>query len=228
VGILTRLIRGGKTVNNSDVTIRHLTAIAVLSLAGCSSPPPRKAESPAQAAQPDQTPVKIGQFYAAPTHIGKGERAQVCYGVEGAAKVRLDPAVEEIWPAMSHCVEVHPNKTTTYTLTAVDSAGHSVTREATLEVGPPRPQGAESGGAGPRMIQEVTVNKLQVKPGEQVTICFTARHATSVTITPGQGVQQSAERGCIVDKPATTTTYQVVAKGPGGQTDTERVTVKVR
>ncbi len=214
---------GARKTSDSNVTIRYTTAIAVLSLAGCSSPPPPKAESPA--AQPAETPVKIGQFYTAPTHIGRGERAQVCYGVDGAAKVRLDPAVEEIWPAMSHCVEVHPNKTTTYRLTAVDSAGHSVTREATLKVGP---RGAESGGTGPRMIQEVTVNKLQVKPGEQVTICFTAHHARSVTITPGQGVQQSAERGCVVDKPAATTTYQVLAKGPGGQTDTERVTVRVR
>lgn len=207
------------------MTIRYLVAIAVLGLTSCSSPPPQKSEQPAVAAQPA---VTISQFYVSPTHIGKGERAQVCYGVDGAAKVHLDPDVEEVWPAMSHCVEVHPTTTTTYTLTALDSAGHSVTRNATLEVGPARARGGESGGRGSRMIQEVTVSKLQVNPGEQVMICFTARHASAVTITPGQGVQQSAERGCITDKPAKTTTYHVIAKGSGGATDTEQVTVKVR
>ena len=207
------------------MTIRYIAAIAGFALAGCSSPPPQKVEKPAEPGEPSP---KITQFYVSPTQIGKGQRAQVCYGVEGAAKVQLEPAVEPVWPAISRCVEVRPNESVTYTLTALDSAGHSVTQKATLEVGPPRPGNPGSGGGGSRMIQAVTVDKLQLNPGEQVTICFTARHATAVTITPGLGVQQSAERGCVTDKPARTTTYQVVAKGDGGQTDTERVTVKVR
>jgi len=205
--------------------IRYMSAaIASLVLVSCSSPPARNAEKPAGPAQPS---VKITQFYASPPHIGKGERAQVCYGVEGAAKVQLNPAVEPVWPALSHCVEVRPNESVTYTLTALDAAGHSVTQKTTLEVSAARPGNAGSGGGGSRMIQAATADKLQVRPGEQVTICFSARNATSVTINPRPGVQPSAERGCATDKPVKTTTYEVLAKSQDGQTDTERVTVKV-
>jgi len=207
------------------VTIRYLAAIAGFALAGCSSPPTQKVERPTEPGKPE---LKITQFYVSPTQIGKGQRALVCYGVEGAAKVQLEPAVEPVRPALSRCIEVRPNTTATYTLTALDSAGHSVTQKATLEVGPPRPENAESGGGGSRMIQAVTADKLQVNPGEQVTICYATSHATSVTITPGLGVQPMPERGCLTDKPAKTTTYQVAAKGDGGQTDTAQVTVKVR
>jgi hypothetical protein len=197
--------------------------MAGLALTGCSSPPPQKVEKPAEAAPAP----KITQFYASPPEIGKGQRAQLCYGVEGAAKVELEPAVEAVWPALSRCLEVRPNVSVTYTLTALNAAGQSVTQKAKLEVGPPRPGNAQSGG-GSRMLQAVTADKLQVKPGEQVTICFAARHATEVAITPGPGVQPSAERGCFTDKPTRTTAYKVVAKGDAGQTDTEQVTVKVR
>ena len=78
------------------------------------------------------------------------------------------------------------------------------------------------------MIQEVTVNKLEVASGEQVTVCYTAHGAASVAIRPGEAGSQSAERGCITDRPTHTTTYQVVATGADGRTDSERVTVKVR
>ena len=159
-------------------------------------------------------------FYVSPPSIGKGQSALVCYGVEGAAKIELEPPVEGVGPALSRCVEVRPKESLTYTLTALDSAGHSVTQKAALEVGPARPEGS-------RMIQAVTVDKHEVNPGEQVMICFIARGASSVTITPGPGAQPSAERGCAADKPLRTTTYEVIAKG-GGQADTERVTVKVR
>jgi hypothetical protein len=206
--------------------MRYISAtIGSLLLVSCSNPPAQRAEKPAEPAQPS---VKITQFYASPPHIGKGERAQVCYGVEGAAKVQLDPAVESVWPALSRCVEVRPNENVTYTLTAFDSAGHSVTARATLEVSAARARNDGSSGAGLRMIQQVTADKLQLNPGEQVTICFSVRNATSVTINPRPGVQPSAERGCATDKPAKTTTYEVLAKSQSGQTDAERVTVKVR
>jgi hypothetical protein len=139
----------------------------------------------------------------------------------------LEPAVEKVWPALSRCFEVAPAATTTYTLTAEDSSGQTVSQKATIEVGPARP-GGSAATSGTRMIGEVTVSKLDIARGEQVTICYTARNAKAVTITPGQGVGHTAERGCITDRPTETTTYSVIATGPGGEKDSERVTVKVR
>ncbi len=148
--------------------------------------------------------------------------------MEGARTLRLTPPVEQVWPALSRCFEVSPGETTGYTLTAEDANGHSDSKTAKLAVGPAR-AAAKTGAGGARLIKEVTVSKLQVARGEQVTICYTANNATSVRITPGQaGGTQSATRGCITAKPAADTTYQVMATGAGGETDSERVTVRVR
>ena len=61
--------------------------------------------------------VKILQFYG-PPEIAPGGTALVCYGVVNATEVRLAPAVEPVWPAVSRCFHVTPAKTTRYTLTA--------------------------------------------------------------------------------------------------------------
>jgi len=45
---------------------------------------------------------------------------------------KLDPPVEPIKPSYHHCVEIAPQKTTTYTITADDGAGH--TKSLSLEV----------------------------------------------------------------------------------------------
>ncbi|MGC1659490.1 MAG: hypothetical protein WA737_05695 [Candidatus Acidiferrales bacterium] len=74
----------------------------------------------------------ILNFYAAPGSIHRGESLQLCYSVSNAKTVALDPPEAPVWPSFSRCVEVAPRKTTTYTLTATDAAGHAKT--ATLEI----------------------------------------------------------------------------------------------
>ena len=66
--------------------------------------------------------------------IHKGEQAMLCYGVANAKKVTLDPQWNPVWPSYSRCVDVTPTKTTTYTLTASDDAGHSVCQTLTIKV----------------------------------------------------------------------------------------------
>jgi hypothetical protein len=70
---------------------------------------------------------EILNFYAAPGLIKRGESLQLCYGTSNANSVRIDPAVKNIRPALARCIRVAPQKTTTYTLTVEDSAGHSKT-----------------------------------------------------------------------------------------------------
>jgi hypothetical protein len=78
--------------------------------------------------------LKIVSFYAAPGTLKRGAHTNLCYGVTGAKKVKLEPAVDEVWPSMSRCVQAAPRATTQYTLTAEDEAGHTATESITIRV----------------------------------------------------------------------------------------------
>jgi hypothetical protein len=80
--------------------------------------------------------LKIFGFDARPPVIHRGAHTTLCYGVNGAKTVRLNPPVEEVWPAVTHCLEAAPKKDTEYTLTAEDGAGHSVSQAAIVRVLP--------------------------------------------------------------------------------------------
>lgn len=78
---------------------------------------------------------EILNFYAAPGAIHRGDSAALCYGVSNAKSVTLEPKTSDgVWPALDRCVSVSPRKTTTYTLTATDSAGKKKTATLTLTV----------------------------------------------------------------------------------------------
>ena len=75
----------------------------------------------------------ILSFYARPKKIRRGEAAQLCYGVANAKTVTLEPQPQPVWPSVAHCVDVSPNKSTTYTLTIADGAGKTLSQD--VEVG---------------------------------------------------------------------------------------------
>jgi hypothetical protein len=77
---------------------------------------------------------EILQFYALPGTIRRGETAQLCYGVSNATKVRLEPQSSAVWPSLSRCVDVAPQRDTTYTLTIEDAAGNTKTADVTVKV----------------------------------------------------------------------------------------------
>jgi hypothetical protein len=78
--------------------------------------------------------LKILSFYVSPGLIRRGEKALVCYGVVNARTVRLDPAIERVWPSASRCFTVMPDRETRYTLTAEDANGHTATESFVLQV----------------------------------------------------------------------------------------------
>ena len=78
--------------------------------------------------------LRITSFYASPGEIRRGEHANLCYGVNGATRVRLEPPVADVWPASTRCVQVTAHADTTYKLTAEDSVGHSVSQSFVLKV----------------------------------------------------------------------------------------------
>ncbi|HXZ81295.1 MAG TPA: hypothetical protein VEG30_15305 [Terriglobales bacterium] len=79
--------------------------------------------------------LTILNFYATPATVHRGEKAQLCYGVSNAKTVRIDPPVAaDVWPSISHCIEVAPTRDTSYTLTAEDGAGHSAMQKLLVSV----------------------------------------------------------------------------------------------
>ncbi len=78
--------------------------------------------------------LAIQTFYGSPGVVRRGESVQLCYGVANAKVVKLEPQDNPMWPSYGRCVDVKPTKTTTYTLTAEDAAGHSVTQTVEIKV----------------------------------------------------------------------------------------------
>jgi hypothetical protein len=78
--------------------------------------------------------LKILSFYAAPGTVARGSHTNLCYSVTGAKTVRMEPAVDAVWPALTRCVQVSPRKDTEYKLIAEDETGHSVTQSVAVAV----------------------------------------------------------------------------------------------
>ncbi len=196
--------------------MRIVAAVVLLGLfTGCSTP-----KNTVQTKE-DKKPafeLKITQFYSDPAVVRGAGKANLCYGVEGASKVTLDPPVEAVWPSMVRCIEVNPKATTTYTLTAENESGQKVSQKTMIQVGPPTVK-----------IVEVSINSLTVKPGEAFPFCVRAINATSWKLSSGQWRNPPDSRGgCAVDYPKQTTTYVITAVGAMGEVDSERVTATVQ
>lgn len=78
--------------------------------------------------------LAIQTFYATPGEIRRGQSVQLCYGVANAKTVTLEPQSNPVWPSYARCVDVTPTKTTTYTITISDAAGHTKTQSLTVTV----------------------------------------------------------------------------------------------
>ena len=78
--------------------------------------------------------IKFSQFTIDTQSLKRGETARLCYGVENATAVKLDPPVEQLKPTYLHCMDISPKVTTKYTITAEDGKGHSKSESLTLPV----------------------------------------------------------------------------------------------
>ena len=73
-------------------------------------------------------------FEAADGTLKPGQTTELCYGVVNAKSVKIDPPVEQIKPSIRHCMDIAPKKTTVYTITADDGAGHTKSASLTVHV----------------------------------------------------------------------------------------------
>lgn len=188
--------------------------LSAVLLAACSGSGNRSA---APEGAPEASQPKITQFYATPPAVPKGEKTLLCYGVERASAVRVEPAIEKLSPALSRCFEVTPDITTTYKLIAENERGISDSQSVTVQVG----------GSRPKLI-DLSVNKTRIQAGEQISFCFKARSATKVDGGPGRWMSGGKPSGdCLIDLPKRTTKYRIEIANPQGLTDSADITVEV-
>jgi hypothetical protein len=94
----------------------------------------QRAEDRAVIEQLGGSDLAIRTFYASPKTIHPRESAQLCYDVDNAKTVTLEPPVAEVWPSHTRCFAVSPQNTTTYTLTIADSSGKTASQSVQIDV----------------------------------------------------------------------------------------------
>jgi hypothetical protein len=198
-----------------------LAIVLMLILAGCSSAP-QPAPQPKKAAAPE--PVKILQFYASPAEVAKGEPVNVCYGVENATGVRIEPEIEPIRPAFNHCLQFTPKRSQTYTLIATGATG-KVTESFSLKVGG---KAVADASRGNRMIQVFAASGSgQLTPGQSITLCYSIQDAVSAKFEPNIHPVRLNDRECFTVTPPKTTTYKLRVTGANGEKETATTIVHV-
>jgi hypothetical protein len=200
--------------------MRLLLVLAAASAAACSRP-----AGPPEAAVPPPPPVKITNFYASPERIEPGGAVSLCYGVEQASTLEIEPPVERVWPALSRCFAISPKETTTYTLKAKGAGGED-TRSVTVVVDAaltPRHAAVPA-----PLIRFFAASTHETSAGRPVTLCYGTFDAVAVRIEPGVMRLEPTSRRCFSLPIEKTTTLTLVARGADGREERERVTVKVR
>lgn len=159
-------------------------------------------------------PPVITSFTATPENLAPGQSARLTWAAPGAlyyyvsADVGNDPG--RVWGTN---VTVRPKATTTYTLTAFNTAG-STTRTLTVPVGAPLPKPA---------ISSFTATPASVLQGDATTLAWSVNGANSLSISPGVG---PVTGNSITLTPAASTTYTLTAANASGST-TRAVDVSV-
>lgn len=172
--------------------------------------------------------VRITLFYASPLSahsynhgglsVSRGEKTLLCYGVENAVAVQIEPSVEAIRPALSRCIGVSLTRTTRFTLKAEDRDGRTAEAAVTVIVTAPAPH-----------FIDLSISAREVAPGDVVAFCFKAMNAVRVAGAPGYFLHGGVPRGdCLVNQPEHTTSYTLTIQGADGQQDEATSTVNVR
>lgn len=181
--------------------------------------------------QREPSPARILFFYTGQAAVPPGDPAQVCYGVENATSVRLEPALAEIRPLSNKCIWVEAKETMELTLIAVGEDGKEVSAPVmvTVKAGAPsavreQPSQTESPSG---LIETFAATATQVPAGGVSTICYVVSRPAALSIEPSQGDLGSDLKKCVIVRPAATTTYTLTASADG-VTDKASVTVRVQ
>lgn len=194
-----------------------LLTTSVLAISGCSQAP---APAPKPAGEP-AAEVKISQFYANTGVVEQGTPITICYGVENARTVRIEPPVETLKPAVSRCFSVTPDRGATYTLIAEGSDGKTVTATFRVNV-----KGRTA--ARPELVQLFGSSSSEIQAGQPATLCYTVDDATSLRIEPGVQTIKDLHSGCVLVRPNESTVYTLTAAAADGRTESRKLTITVK
>ncbi len=79
--------------------------------------------------------ILFSTFSADKGLLKRGEKTLLCYGVENATKVTIEPPVSgELKPTYRNCLDIAPKATTTYKITAYNAKGDSKSESLTVRV----------------------------------------------------------------------------------------------
>ncbi len=187
--------------------------VLMVTLLGCTEAPKEKPE-----AKSADGAAKILNFYASPSTIEKGGDALLCYGVEGASWVKLDPPVEQLTPALSRCFQVKPEVTTQYTLSVEGSS-----QKTEVTVTPAQPKAARK-----ELIKYFVAAPREALAGQKVTLCYGVQDTKSVKIEPSSHEHKPEEKICFTETVNATTNFRLTAIGNDGSIQTVNLEVKVK
>ena len=189
---------------------------AFLLLASCA-----KQQEPAKQA-PKPKHAKILQLSAANNQVVKGQSLTLCYGVEDAASVRLDPPEEVLGLSRSRCIAVTPKRNTIYTLIAQGEDGQEVRESFPVSVVAGSPGSGSSSGSA-MLIRSFDV--MSGNPGQPLQLCYQTKGAVSLRLAPAiKEVTPSESPRCFPIKITTKTTFLLTATDASGNVDRMQVT----
>jgi len=164
--------------------------------------------------------VRILHFYASPAPLTEGEKGVLCYGVENAASVSLDPPLKGVSPSFNRCLEIGPDTDTRYTLTARGAGDRVVTESFVLPV-------RVDFERLPR-IKYFYIGSRQMDRDRPVfLLLFETANAAEVRIDPPAFPAGPVSGGRFWVSPRETTTYTLTAVDHKGRKAERKLTVKV-
>jgi hypothetical protein len=161
--------------------------------------------------------VKITQFYATSAEITDAEHDTICYGVENASSVRIEPPVTSLTPSLTRCFWVEPKQDTTYNLIAEGHDGSQDSASFQLRVKP-----------APPSILFMAVSSKEIVKGDALTVCYGVDHAERVRLDPIGLSMPASKKSCVRLYPPGSMKFTLVASGAAGVTDRSHFDVKVR
>ncbi len=205
-----RLEPGGERLppeGGLDVTPETTTTYQLVATRGLESSEPRALTVVVAGDGP-----RIRTFRAEPQSVGVGDAVRLEWATEGAVQVALDQGLGP--RPLAGEVEVFPQRTTVYTLSAAGPTGGVTQASLTVQVLSGEPPVIRSFAAAPG----------RVPPGGQSRLSWDVGEAEGVSLEPGLGGQPP--KGELEVAPTETTAYRLRAFGAGAEVEAT-VTVEV-
>lgn len=160
---------------------------------------------------------EIVLFAASDPEIRIGEKSKLSWRVLGVSNVAITNVPGNPTLDSEGMVEVEPQVTTTYVLTATNNRGEFVSAEVTIVVLPPLPR-----------VISLIADPSEIPPNGETTVSWMTEGADDVVLTNGMEppnvVEPNGMRTFTLDQ---TTTFTLTATNPAGESASASVTVRI-